>query len=447
MTDTLWIWTVINLIETGLCLFLISGILPVQREMSGTDRVFQWIVYTAALLLTGIFIKREPLFSSIAFLLTVAVLFGAVWAVQRRDVLLCAGVVLNCCSCFHLTVYILLFLLSIFIRSDVQGDIFLATDNHVNELICAIRAAALAILLPIVWKIRNSGLAGRIRGFQTPLLILGAVASLLVLEYQNLLEYGFVYSTTGIEQIKNILRDGMLSFLTALILAAAAAVLFLKNRIIKSENDILLMKEETEEKKYREISSALEMNRELVHDTRNHYLVIREYAGSGEYDKLHDYVEELLASFVRVVPRIYTGNRILDLVLEEKRMIAGQKGINFELFAVPVSHLPFENREICSLFGNLLDNAIEACERMEGERYIHVKIERQRQMLFVEISNSARGPEEGRDGKWRSSKKDGGLHGYGLKSVRRIVESYGGIVRCGMKEKEFVAEVTFFDVD
>ena len=77
---------------------------------------------------------------------------------------------------------------------------------------------------------------------------------------------------------------------------------------------------------------------------------------------------------MKVTPEIYTGNRILDLILSQKRMTAQKNGIDFNVNVMPLAHLPFAEREICSLFGNLLDNAVEACGRAPERKEICVNI-------------------------------------------------------------------------
>ena len=215
--------------------------------------------------------------------------------------------------------------------------------------------------------------------------------------------------------------------------------------------------------KLKELSAAVEKNRELVHDVKNHYLVIREYVRDGDYESLAGYIDGLHKDFVRTDSWVYTGNFVLDLILGQKRLTAQGQGFYFELQASPLSGLPFSDREICSLFGNLLDNAIEACERArqrkeekaaaksapgsEGIPEIMVKIEQQNQMLFIEISNSTDEIPEQKERGFQSSKKDPSLHGYGLKSVERIVEDHDGVIRYDADGRSFTVTVTFFDVE
>ena len=117
--------------------------------------------------------------------------------------------------------------------------------------------------------------------------------SVLVLEYQNVLEYGFHYLPVSIPAVTDALRNSLLSLVTSAVLLAAAGILLFKNRIIRNENNLLLMKDEMEQQKYQEIRAAVEKNRELVHDAKNHYLLIGEYLRSKDYESLENYVTGL----------------------------------------------------------------------------------------------------------------------------------------------------------
>ena len=199
--------------------------------------------------------------------------------------------------------------------------------------------------------------------------------------------------------------------------------------------------------KYKELNTALEKNRELVHDIKNHYLVISEYESKGEYKKLHEFVEELKSDFIKVNPQIYTGNYVVDLILSQKKMLSEQKKITFILQVMQISKLPFKEREICTLFGNLLDNAIEACDKVVGIRWINVKIEKQNHLFFIQIINTINEIPQKCEKGFLTSKINKELHGYGLKSVQRIVDEYEGDILYQIENNTFAVRISFFDVE
>lgn len=442
-----WIWILLNLAETALCFYLIRGILPEAKQRGKAGRAAAVLIVIVTAVLIGGRYKIGSMFSSMAYLYGVLILTAGTWLIYRSEYILTAGIVLTYSAIVMLLVYLAVFFVSVFQTNAADSGMYYFFGGNVNSLFVVIRFVVLFAVSLVVWRIRRSNLRRQIREYRIILLITGTVLSGFVLEYQNLLEYGFLYSASDIPAVKSVLRDSMLSLVTSVALTAVLGALYLKNRRIRDENDLLLMKEEMERQKYEELRTAMEQNRELVHDTKNHYLVLSEYERNREYGKLHSYLEELKTSFVRVTPTIYTGNQILDLILSQKRMTAKRKGITTELHVTPLSGLPFEEREICSLFGNLLDNAAEACEKAEGRKEIRVRIEQQKQMLFIRISNTITGEPERKGERFSTWKKDRSMHGYGLKSVERIVRAHDGVISYQTGNGTFTVTMTFFEVE
>lgn len=97
--------------------------------------------------------------------------------------------------------------------------------------------------------------------------------------------------------------------------------------------------------------------------------------------------------------------------------------INTEVFTT----LPFTDREIISLFGNLLDNAIEACERITDKNtWIHIKMKKKNQLLYFEIKNTTETTVQQVPGKFITTKTDGTLHGYGIKTLWMLLKNIMG---------------------
>lgn len=109
------------------------------------------------------------------------------------------------------------------------------------------------------------------------------------------------------------------------------------------------------------------------------------------------------------------------------------------------STLPFTDREIISLFGNLLDNALEACEQIKGkERWIRIKIKKKNQLIYIEIANAiAKKPDQNGSG-FISTKKENGLHGYGMRNIRDIVEKYEGIFQYEIRDESLMVIISVY---
>lgn len=180
------------------------------------------------------------------------------------------------------------------------------------------------------------------------------------------------------------------------------------------------------------------------HDMKNHLLVLHSLIEGQRIKEAKSYLERISRPFLERSDLIWTGNETLDLLINQVRRRAKQKGVSFtiETDAVPLGHM--EEEDVCSLFANLLDNAYEAAAEMEaGQGWIRLKIRRAREMLFVELENSMAEPPRKKAGGLLSSKKDSRLHGLGLLSARRIVSKYGGHLEYDWQKGIFVITVTF----
>ena len=224
-------------------------------------------------------------------------------------------------------------------------------------------------------------------------------------------------------------------------------ILWVKNRVLQEENNTLVMEEQLQHQKYCEMIEVMEQNQELIHDTKHHFLIVQEYLKNEEYENLQKYVKQISDEFQRTVPKVYTGIKILDFILEQKRVVAQKSGIRYEIDTMLLTGIPMTEQETCALFGNLLDNAIEACCLVETEeKWIKIQIKQINQLLSIELLNTFEIPCIRKQGVFETIKEERSAHGYGIKSMQRIVDKYQGLITYEEKEKIFTTKITFFNV-
>ena len=186
-------------------------------------------------------------------------------------------------------------------------------------------------------------------------------------------------------------------------------------------------------------------SRKVVHDMKNHLLALKKYSREQDWIGLNDYLNELSEDILDYNYQIWTGNRMLDMILNEKLKEAKDKKIDMQISTEVFTTLPFTDREIISLFGNLLDNAIEACERITDKNtWIHIKMKKKNQLLYFEIKNTTEHTVQPVPGKFISTKTNGTLHGYGMKNIMDVVEKYRGIFQSQMVEDYFVVMISVY---
>ncbi len=133
-----------------------------------------------------------------------------------------------------------------------------------------------------------------------------------------------------------------------------------------------------------------------------------------------------------------TGNRVMDVLLAERIQECQEKHIRFIPFISGKELSVFHTIDLCTLFGNAMDNAIEASLLLpEDEREISVRIGVSGSMLVLRFQNFSRPVAEGKDSSFHTTKEDTSSHGYGLESIRSIAEKYNAAMTAHYENGQF----------
>lgn len=179
--------------------------------------------------------------------------------------------------------------------------------------------------------------------------------------------------------------------------------------------------------------------RRLKHDLSNHLQVL---AALPENEK-NTYIQELVGNPLFTDTLKYCEDDTVNVILGSKAARMKQKGIEFRVKADIGEHLPMEKTDICAIFGNLLDNAAEAAQKCRKESYVSLETRFGRGMLVLRVENPVPDGGEGGKGKMfgipHTTKENEEMHGYGLKSVSRAAEKYGGKIELSQEDGVFRA--------
>lgn len=172
------------------------------------------------------------------------------------------------------------------------------------------------------------------------------------------------------------------------------------------------------------------------HDLKHQIAVIR---SEKDMLKREQYLEEMENEIKMYEAQNKTGNSVLDTIITGKHLYCVQKDINFTCVA-DGALLDFMNvMDICTIFGNALDNAIESVEKMEDrkKRLIRVAVYSQSRFLMIRFENYCEAELMTEDALPVTTKNNKEYHGYGLKSIKSTVEKYGGTMTIRMEEHWF----------
>ncbi len=185
--------------------------------------------------------------------------------------------------------------------------------------------------------------------------------------------------------------------------------------------------------------------RQMKHEMKNHMTNIKGLVRNGSYGDIEQYIDHMDESMNVFELTIKTGNAVTDVIVNDKQKAAEKQEIQFQSeFSYPKSD-GYNAYDIGVIINNLLQNALEACEKMaEGKRYIYLSGRQKKKFYVINVKNSFEG-EVTFDTKTNlplSTKgKDTALHGIGLSNVKREADKYMGDVDIRAKKNEFSVTV------
>ena len=195
---------------------------------------------------------------------------------------------------------------------------------------------------------------------------------------------------------------------------------------------------EQSEKHLNEVRSIHKEMRGYKHDFHHHLQTLKGQLEAGEVDRALAYIEQLDNQLMNVDTLLKTGNVSLDAILSAKIAQAKAENIAVTVKANVPDQLTISDLELSIIIGNLLDNAIEACRTVKGERFIRIFISMKGSMLYFSMLNAA-GAKKKKTGSLFATHKDG-VHGFGLRRAEAILEEHGGWVKYNSEDGAFTSE-------
>ena len=220
-----------------------------------------------------------------------------------------------------------------------------------------------------------------------------------------------------------------------------AAELQSRNRLYEQQLDLCSHQAEERELHYLEL-------RRMRHDMKNHLSGILGMVNAGQTKEAGDYIQKMLDDGIGTgADEIsHTGNIVVDSLVNHKYALAQKDGIQFEARVFIPSVLPFQSGHLAIIFGNLLENALEACRKLPREqRYIILEATYIKEMLQICIKNSSSEKlKKDNRGRYLTTKEDNGWHGIGLASVEQALADYNGELFTKYEHGEFQASAVLY---
>ena len=195
---------------------------------------------------------------------------------------------------------------------------------------------------------------------------------------------------------------------------------------------------------YRMLGEQYQKMESLRHDIKNHIIGLQGLLDNREWDKMAGYLQRMAEAGGVAHTEDMTGNDVVDALLYYKRERAARADIRWECTVNIPKACTVDEFHLGVIFGDILDNAAAACERVKRteERFIKIQAGMVRRCLLIEVTNSSASEEDvakaGKDGgKIGAGKTDGIFMGTGLQNVRDAVDKYDGTLTLERKESTF----------
>lgn len=177
------------------------------------------------------------------------------------------------------------------------------------------------------------------------------------------------------------------------------------------------------------------------HDYHNHMQKLKAHIALNQIDEMKVYLNQLETDLDQIDVKYRTGNVSLDAILNSKLSIAEKANICVNCKVELTENISISDIDLCVLIGNLIDNAVEACDKLRvGEtRFLRIYLCIRKQQIYIAVTNATNEVIRKLDREYITQKR--GNHGHGLRRIDAIVEKYQGYIKRTNEPGVFSTEI------
>ena len=240
------------------------------------------------------------------------------------------------------------------------------------------------------------------------------------------------------------LENVYLLFAIGLVLITVAAF-YLICDIVKRErrireDDLFREKVKNQTEMYRSVYDNYEVQRKRAHEYKNQIMCMEALLQKKEYAELEKYITEIGGKLTDADSNINTNNTLIDAIINTKYREMEEQGILRVMKFNEMADLWMDDEDVVVILSNLLNNAIEACEKCE-EKTVKMKLMKESDDIIISVRNTYNGEIVMKGDEIQTSKNDKAEHGLGIKNVIEAVEKYGGSYSINHDDKEFAFSI------
>ena len=409
--------------------FMILGLMPFWDSIKNKKNVCFYVILVmifscASSLLFGSMDEWELLFwlwYSVALVLCLFIYFYAIKMQKTKSLFI-------------------LFVLTAYANSLANVTYFLERTFYPEEYVLSyypssytfILLPVLIVTMPFVWLFIKRVIKPAILNYETP-----------AWKYMWLIPCFLTVVNALFGELYSMGYSGTWQYLLAMILLAAASFLIyfvsIKMIIQTDRNARFELQLKQQGELYEVLRTNIADAKHARHDLRHHLSVIQSYTAAGENDKLSEYLSNYIESLPDKTELAFCENFAVNSVLQYYIGIAKDENIQVDVSLEIPAKINISDTDLCIIFGNCVENAIEACQKVDGERFIKINSKIVGKNLAITIDNSFDGFVDEKDGAFFSRKHDG--EGIGIASVKAVAAKYGATARFEVVDNVFQAMI------
>ncbi len=273
-------------------------------------------------------------------------------------------------------------------------------------------------------------------------------ANLTVIEYIHLVI--IIYILGNIEALiclgdwYNTFIQASIVILTFLIIMLIVRIMVVHQHNYSMANTIDILEEQIKKivGYYDELNQKELKLKQFRHDQNNMLIALHSYIEKGKYERALQYIKKLETMYHSTTNSYDTGNFVADALLSSKARTAEQIKTKIDVNGI-IPAQKIDDVDMVIFLSNILDNAIEACEKIKGEKVINIESVLNAQMWILTVKNPVNRKLNVKNNYMPTSKENKDIHGYGLANMERVVKNYDGVLKLQCENNEFIVRATF----
>lgn len=208
-----------------------------------------------------------------------------------------------------------------------------------------------------------------------------------------------------------------------------------------AEQKLIISRQAMDLQYYEQVQKMNSQYQQFVHDITHHLKAIGELAKENKNSNIILIIQDLNIELENSVLTIYCSNSVVNAILSEKKSVAEKNNLDLDIYVEPgITFMEIADTDIIIMLSNLLDNALRAAKDAEDKSIVvRIYLENEGCFYIIKIENHFIGSVFSTDIGFISTKKEKGIHGVGIKSVKNTAEKYNGYLECFVEDNFFTA--------